>query len=394
MFTFKRKAIGIALGGFLLTFALGTGIAMLKAGNGQTTGTILDARLDENSSSQPFIADAGNFQTGESLDFIQFVNSSVGWAGNSKGVVHRTTDGAKSWQRLDFKLEGYVTGMHFAAESSGWAISMRYPQNLLKTEYEATLLHTNDGGKAWHAQFAAQSVELIGLNFISSKEGWVLGAKFFKLGDRMKSEMFVLHTVDGGKNWVEKSNELNSAVRASSVEQSEFPADILAIKGDAAAVVTRSGLTFRTSDGGRRWQSLGKYETAGLDAQKLMQASLETDPRVLASTGGGHGTLSLLAVRQSDSWSSRVLDRILLKDALYISDKELLACGSVLLPNNQPLERNGAGIVLYSANEGRNWTVVHRSSKAQSLNALARSDEKNVWIAASDGSFVHLKKEK
>ena len=135
MVTSRRKAIGIAIVGFLLTFTIGLGIAVLNARNGLAIGTTLEARLNENSRDQPFIVEVSDFQTEESLDFIQFSNPNVGWAGNKEGVVYRTTDRAKSWESLDFKIEGYVSGMHFTSESSGWAISMRYPPSLLKTEF-------------------------------------------------------------------------------------------------------------------------------------------------------------------------------------------------------------------------------------------------------------------
>src|SRR6185503_5311040 len=121
--------------------------------------------------------------------------------------------------------------------------------------------------------------------------------------------------------------------------------------------------------------------------------AVPASPRVLAGIGGNHGTVSLLAQRQNDgSWSSRVLNRIFLKDALYVSDKELVACGSMLSANNQPLQLSGEGVVLHSPDDGLNWTIVYRSPDVRSLNALGRSDAGHIWAVGSNGSIVGLER--
>jgi photosystem II stability/assembly factor-like uncharacterized protein len=157
-------------------------------------------------------------------------------------------------------------------------------------------------------------------------------------------------------------------------------------------VLTENASVMATVDGGVRWQSSGSPATEGLSSWRLVPA-VDGYPRVLAGMGGNHGTVSLLALRQNDgSWTSRLLSRIFLKDALYVSDKELLACGSMLSANNRPLESSGEGVVLHSPDDGLNWTIVYRSPDVRSLNALGRSDAGHIWAVGSNGSIVGLER--
>ena len=70
------------------------------------------------------------------------------------------------------------TSYAFADRQTGWAVD------------NARILHTSDGGKNWVSQVDASSQSLRVGRFINADEGWVGG-----------EEGILLHTADGGGGW-------------------------------------------------------------------------------------------------------------------------------------------------------------------------------------------------
>ena len=102
------------------------------------------SKLNENSQ-QPFTYHVSDLKNDESLDFIHFLDAHIGWAGNHKGTLYRTTDGGKRWERIESGLEGYVSGMWFSSDLARWVILQRYGPDSDKTEQEGSVLYTDDG---------------------------------------------------------------------------------------------------------------------------------------------------------------------------------------------------------------------------------------------------------
>ena len=389
----KRQRIVLVLCGFLLVFSTGIAVALQNGWGFRPTSKSFKSQIDENSHKQPFTSHVSTVNTADSLDFIQFLSGQVGWGGSHTGILYRTNDGGNKWERLESKLEGYVGSMYFSSDLSGWVILQRYERNLDKTQDQGWVMHTDDGGRSWQPQFTAKSLELVRMNFTSPNEGWVIGTRFFKKRDALRSEFFLLHTIDSGKNWIDVSRELNTSMADFWGSVWEWPSDIVATKPRALTLLTESGYTITTANAGVRWQNFGRPDTQGLEAQRLVPRTQDL-PRILAGMGGNHGIASMLSLRQNDgSWTSTVINRVFLKDALYVSDKELIACGSMLSENNQPLELSGEGVVLHSRDDGMNWTIVYRSADVRSLNALARSDVGRIWAVGSNGTMVMLEKD-
>lgn len=388
----NRKGKLVALCGFLLVFSVGIAVAWQNGWGFRPASTIYESKINEDSRQQPFAYRVSDLNTDESLDFVQFINANVGWACSHNGTLYRTNDAGKRWERIESKLAGYLSSMHFSSALSGWVILQQYKQDMDKAEDQAAVLHTDDGGSSWQVQFSAKSLWLIQMSFASPSEGWVIGRSFFKQRDALRSEFLLLHTTDAGSNWTDVSKGLNRSMADLWGRVWESPTDIITTKPGALTVLTENASIITTVDGGVRWQSSGAPATEGLGAWMLVPSASHF-PRVLAGKGGNHGTVSLLALRQNDgSWTSRVVDRVFLRDALYVSEGELLACGSMLSANNQPLELSGEGVVLHSPDDGLNWTIVYRSPKVRSLNALGRSDAEHIWAVGSNGSIVGLER--
>jgi len=75
---------------------------------------------------------------------MQFMNESVGYVVGSKAFIGKTTDGGKTWRKLDSGVDAtglytddVFTCAHFLDENEGWVAGW------------GRLLHTEDGGATW-----------------------------------------------------------------------------------------------------------------------------------------------------------------------------------------------------------------------------------------------------
>ncbi|WP_432698088.1 YCF48-related protein [Marinobacterium sp. YM272] len=73
------------------------------------------------------------------LNALTFVDDSVGWAVGEGGLIIRTDDGGKNWQRqYDDGLEGPFLDVLFRNNQEGFAVGVFN-----------RMLHTDDGGESW-----------------------------------------------------------------------------------------------------------------------------------------------------------------------------------------------------------------------------------------------------
>jgi photosystem II stability/assembly factor-like uncharacterized protein len=269
----------------------------------------------------------------------------------------------------------------------------QYDPALDKTKYQGSILHTEDGGRSWASQFTSGAVELIEISLASPNELWAIGGRFIRQGDTLNADLFLLHTTNGGSTWNDVSAGLNEAMARCSGSAPQFPGTIQANGSGALLLMSDNGWGLSTSDGGLRWQCSGRFETAGLRPQAFVGGTHEF-PRVLANVGGNHGTASMIGTKQNDgSWLANSLSSVFLKDALYVSDNELLACGS-LVTNSNSAKTTMDGVVLLSRDHGLNWSIIYRTPEITALNALVQREAGQIWAIGSNGSLVRFERTK
>jgi len=113
---------------------------------------------------------------------------------SDKGNILQTKDGGETWTAQMADTKGFLTGVFFVNESTGWVIGEG-----------GGIFHTTDDGKHWNEQNNPISNDLTAIKFINPVCGWAVG----KTGT-------VLFTTDGGEKWLSQpcsSNEdLNGMV--------------------------------------------------------------------------------------------------------------------------------------------------------------------------------------
>lgn len=121
-----------------------------------------------------------------------FIGIDKGWLASSGGVVIQTIDGGSTWKTSTPVSER--TDLHdvsFVSDRAGWLIGRPL----------GGIYSTSDGGNSWHSQSSPQDTYLHSIDFADEKEGWAVG-----LTIRNQDWVgLVLHSVNGGNDWVETS---------------------------------------------------------------------------------------------------------------------------------------------------------------------------------------------
>lgn len=213
---------------------------------------------------------------GNDLNTVYFLDSKRGWVGGDGGFLSRTDDGGQSWIRqtvgtkagindiyfrdkeAGFFLAGnsiFVTrdnggswtqlkifapedfegadielySLRFSSKKKGWAVGSVSKRDRV---VDSVLVYTDDGGETWRRQRAPSRLELIHIDFVSDKRGWIVG-----------DGGTILFTRDGGQSWTKQ----NAAGVNGTLYHIDFRDD------KRGWVVGERGVLLRTTDGGETW---------------------------------------------------------------------------------------------------------------------------------------------
>lgn len=139
---------------------------------------------------------SGSFSPPEEFSWwggLFFLNEKKGWAIVDRQSVFRTEDGGKTWQGTD-ELGVTVTSLAFPGEKNGCVGG-------------SSILCTEDGGKTWVERLGIKTrtrnvingslINIQGMSFSDANNGWAVGGNGMVGG----SDVQILKTEDGGKNW-------------------------------------------------------------------------------------------------------------------------------------------------------------------------------------------------
>jgi photosystem II stability/assembly factor-like uncharacterized protein len=324
----------------------------------------------------------------KSLNHVQFLNVDQAFASGDDASLYKTLDGGASWQKIkiDMPSNGYIMGFQFVSPSTGWVILNKNSNDTLVLDgYESSVLFTSDSGKSWHVQYSGKALQIWQVRFVDEQEGWVAGRSFV-MKDTQQDEVFVLHTINQGKNWVNVSSSFPPGTT--------IVTDIYASEQSTALMLSHETI-FSTSNGGINWWERGMIadeppQTAFLRIGWSSSARLW----VLGGADSREGMWMMLARWESDnSWTKYSAGRVYLRDALFLSESEVLACGRIYVDDKaSPVSEKRDGVILFSADGGKNWEVVYRSNKVSDVNRLSMPATGNIVAVGNDGLVLHFRR--
>jgi photosystem II stability/assembly factor-like uncharacterized protein len=117
--------------------------------------------------------------TDSNLEDIAFFGIRFGWVVGWNGIIYRTDDGGKTWNKQNNGIDVDLKQVAFIDNSHGWAMGLNI------------LIATADGGKTWK-DIGQPSLSLRSIAFVNPEEGWGIDA------DHKRT---LIHTDDGGVTW-------------------------------------------------------------------------------------------------------------------------------------------------------------------------------------------------
>lgn len=327
---------------------------------------------------------------GEDLGVVQFLNANDGWVGGAKAALYKTADAGRTWRKikLDVPPDSSVSAISFVSPSVGWVIATQNGDvfNDINT-VTSRILATTDGGNTWQSQHYKKALRLSRIRFINEQEGWAVGAK---IPVSVGYEGVVLHTTDGGKTWADVSPK----VGADELGNTSSVVNIIPTAPSKALILKFSRVFHSTEDGGHTWRRVASLPEE--PPQALLDEITVTGDNRMWAVGGAdsiEGMWGTVARMDSDcSWTKYSVGGVLFLDAAFLSDSEALAVGDIPSPGQgKSFESRGRdGLILYSSDGARNWSVVYRSSKVRVITALSVVDRGNLWAVGADGGIIHL----
>lgn len=165
--------------------------------------------------------------TGQQLNCVKLVDSSVGYAVGNYGTLLKTTNGGLNWTT---QVTNTTTDLR--------SISVIDKDTLYVTGRDLSVLKTKDGGATWLLLRKGSYG-----NRNNSKVFFITSAVGYLLGDGME-ELF--KTMDSGKTWNKLSTELNF----------QGVTSLYFTSIDTGYATQGGGTVLKTTDGGAHWRSI------------------------------------------------------------------------------------------------------------------------------------------
>jgi photosystem II stability/assembly factor-like uncharacterized protein len=289
------------------------------------------------------------------------------WASGSNGVILRSRDAGKSWQRLHVedgdKLD--FRGIRAFNAEVAYTLSVGPGQ-------ESRIYKTSDGGKSWMKQYQAARPEIF-LDALVCRDVKTC----FVIGDLVNGKFFVLSTTDG-EQWRELArNTMPAALK----DEGAFAASnsALTLCGGNELVFGTGGpaaRVFRSPDTGRSWEVYTTPILSGNASSGIFSVACWDETIVVVGgdykTPGGAQKLAAYSADHGKSWQlSAQQPSGFRSSAVRTSDGSLLASGT-----------NGTD---RSSDGGVHW------ARCSSLNLNALSAEgRGAWGVGPKGTIALL----
>lgn len=338
--------------------------------------------------------------TGNMLNDFTFVDQTHGWAVGEMGTILSSSDGGVSWQPQKSGTELPLSKVVFTSAQDGWVLAsngtilktanggaswtvLGYKQGIqlqtfgasdannawVQSEYPRQVLITSDGGSSWSTITPPSSDYISRYIPVNASVVWAQM-------DGMQSSL--LRTLNGGKSWETVtlpalasgwSRRINNLVVAGANEAWMTGEDYGVENGNWSG----NSFAFKTSDGGKTWQTFTLYP-GGMQYLQFANANVgfaipSYANGLLRSADGGVTWERLLLPTNGYFYSSSQLK--------VLSDKRLLL-------------RDYEGRTFASSDAGTSWQeqTIGPKVSSPSITGLWFFDSREGIATGSDGSLA------
>jgi photosystem II stability/assembly factor-like uncharacterized protein len=297
---------------------------------------------------------------------LSVVDDQVAWVSGSQGTVGRTIDGGKTWRFLPTdNFEKLEFRSLFAFDSLRAVIA--------NAGSPAYVLHTTDGGKNWITVYTNSHPDAFidGMDFWNEQEGMIYG-------DAIEGRMLLLRTQDGGLRWEETEKNSRPALNEGEGSFAASGTGIRCVEKKFALIAT-GGKTSRlwiSSDKGLKWEALNPPVIQGSTMTGIFSLAFH-DRNNWIIVGGNYEVDSLKTDHvfytrdKGKTWIRPLKPTRGMRECVeFIDEKTVISCGL----NGIDLSDNG-GVIWRPLSDERQFAVVRKARKG-SLVVLAGAQGK------------------
>ncbi len=182
---------------------------------------------------------------GKDLNAVYFTDAKHGWVGGDSGFLCHTEDGGAAWAERPIGTESSINDVYFVSKDTGFVLA------------GGSIFSTDDAGQTWReshkflpAEFLGATPELYSLRFNGKKRGWVVGS--LTRGDTIVGSILAI-TKDGGASW-----ELLHSPAQHELIHIDF------VDEKHGWIVGADGTILRTEDAGDSWTKQASGTTVTL----------------------------------------------------------------------------------------------------------------------------------
>ncbi len=287
------------------------------------------------------------------LRAVQFVDENEGWAVGDDGLILRTSDAGKTWERQHTGTRASLRALHFLTPYTGWVVGR---VELPGGGSSGVVLATADGGLKWKVVSYNSVPGLNVVKFFDERTGVAAGDG----GDSHPAGLF--HTIDGGKTWRAVAGPRTPSWLAGDFSDAET--GVVAGAWNRVAPV-RDG-------------TLGVADVDSLGGRNIKSLKLNGEKAVAVGQGG------LVMVSQNTAGVRWGFPDLKLPQELRASlDFHAVAVhGSHVWAVGRP-----GTVVFHSADHGLSWEMF-KTGQPLPLNGIHFHDEKTGWAVGEMGTVI------
>lgn len=337
----------------------------------------------------------GRFSFNAGLKGAQFVDADHGWAANEQ-ALYKTADGGKLWERVAPPLpaDSRISTFSFADAGRGWlAVVTRTYGERGDPDTSSVVMATSDAGRTWTAQARfPDEVEIFRVRFLNADEGLIAGTRAAPHKPSY-NEPFAAVTGDGGRTWVDISEKLKSALPTGVVYDINWPSP------SRIYLLTTDGGVASSTDKGKTWTHMIDFDderpngTVSSTGYRKLALDTRGRLRVVAGAEGDEGHWGdLITTHEGDTWNSYELVGTPIRDVVFLSESEVLACGVHFFPYDEKPERRrpSAGVIMHSLDGGKNWSVLYLSKLEETFIFLSGVGNDQFYAVADGETFLRF----
>ncbi|MEA3499966.1 MAG: YCF48-related protein, partial [Candidatus Marinimicrobia bacterium] len=203
--------------------------------------------------------------TTNTIDDVQFANSTIGYACGNKGTMLKTTDGGDNWNLLKTDVDKDLKKLHFIDVNTGYVVGD-----------DGTVLKTVDGGNSFMQLSTEDTIgtrDLFSVYFTDANTGFVGGDVYHAV---------IWNTTDGGNTWHETALPLDDYTDVNDIEF---------LNSSTGIAICDDGKIVRTTDSGTSWTEVTSGTTENLWEMYFLDSNngwaVGSNRNVAKTTDGG-----------------------------------------------------------------------------------------------------------